>query len=205
MVHDRGHSFVFLPGVAPPTGTGDKWGKPAKHQISPPRPASETNPAAPAALSGLNYALVILMGAFIIAKVLVPFRHFLYPGNTNCTEEGARFSWRMMLRTKNGSTQFVVIDPASPSPSMIEPNQFLTSYQVRIMTKFPDMTLQAAHYIAEDFRRQGYSQIEVRARTSVSLNGRSPQMLIDPEVDLAPEKAGLMPAARIVPLRERLP
>jgi hypothetical protein len=33
-----------------------------------------------------------------------------------------------------------------------------------------------------------------------SLNGRQPQLLIDPEVDLAKEQVGLLPARWIVPL-----
>jgi len=40
----------------------------------------------------------------------------------------------------------------------------------------------------------------VRARVEVSLNGRQPQLLIDPNVDLAKEEAGLLPARWIVPL-----
>jgi len=34
----------------------------------------------------------------------------------------------------------------------------------------------------------------------VSLNGRQPQLLIDPNVDLAKERVGLLPARWIVPL-----
>lgn len=160
-------------------------------------------------LSRLNYAFVLLIAVFLFVQVSVPFRHFLYPGNTAWTEEGTRFSWRMMLRTKTGSTQFVVFavkdESFSSVPSIIEPITFLSNYQTRVMSKFPDMTLQAAHYLAEDLRNQGYSQIEIRARTGVSLNGRLPQMLIDPEIDLVPEKGGLKPASWILPLNEGLP
>ena len=48
--------------------------------------------------------------------------------------------------------------------------------------------------------REGYENVEVRARVMVSLNGRPPQLLIDPEVDLAKEEIGLLPARWIVPL-----
>jgi len=40
----------------------------------------------------------------------------------------------------------------------------------------------------------------VRARAMVSLNGREPQLLIDPNIDLAKEEVGLLPARWILPL-----
>ena len=64
----------------------------------------------------------------------------------------------------------------------------------------PDLILQFAHYRAEMKRREGYENVEVRARAMVSLNGREPQLLIDPNVDLAKEEAGLLPTRWILPL-----
>ena len=54
--------------------------------------------------------------------------------------------------------------------------------------------------LAELKRREGYENVEVRARAMVSLNGREPQLLIDPNVDLAKEDVGLLPVRWIVPL-----
>ena len=44
--------------------------------------------------------------------------------------------------------------------------------------------------------------MEVRARTFVSLNGRRPQPLVDPDVDLAAQPRDLSHASWIVPLRD---
>jgi hypothetical protein len=57
-----------------------------------------------------------------------------------------------------------------------------------------------AHHLAEEKRREGYADVEVRARVMVSLNGRQPQLLIDPNVDLAREEVSLLPVPWIVPL-----
>jgi len=62
------------------------------------------------------------------------------------------------------------------------------------------MILQLCHHIAEDLRPNGYPKIQVRARASVSLNGRTEQLLIDPDVDLAAEPRTLWPARWIKPL-----
>jgi vitamin K-dependent gamma-carboxylase len=37
---------------------------------------------------------------WLTIQVLIPLRHYLIPGDANWSEEGQRFSWRMMLRMK---------------------------------------------------------------------------------------------------------
>jgi hypothetical protein len=68
------------------------------------------------------------------------------------------------------------------------------------MSTKPELILQFGHYLAEEKRREGYDNVEVRARVMVSLNGRQPQLLIDPNVDLAKEEISFLPARWIVPL-----
>jgi hypothetical protein len=51
------------------------------------------------------------MAAWLILQLGLPFRHFLIPGDANWTEEGHRFSWRMMLRSKVGVARLTLFDP----------------------------------------------------------------------------------------------
>jgi len=67
------------------------------------------------------------------------------------------------------------------------------------------MVLQFSHYLAEEKRREGYENVEVRALVMASLNGRKSQLMIDPTVDLAKERMSLWPAYWILPLTEPLP
>jgi len=62
-----------------------------------------------------------------------------------------------------------------------------------MMATQPDMILEAAHVVADDFRRRGVRAPEVRADVLVSLNGRPRQRLVDPAVDLAAERDGVAP------------
>jgi hypothetical protein len=73
------------------------------------------------------------------------------------------------------------------------------------MAARPDMILQFAHYLADEMGKEGYGQVEVRADVEASLNGREPQLLIDPTVDLAKEPRTLGSASWIVPLVPPLP
>src|SRR5215213_1811892 len=141
-----------------------------------------------------------LLAAYLAVQLLLPLRHYLYPGNVSWTEEGHNFSWHMKLRTKVGEAVFTVTHPGSGHSWTIKPDDYLKSHQLTKMITKHDLIVQFAHYLAEQKRREGYDNVEVRASVMVSLNGRQPQLLIDPTVDLAKEQVSLLPARWIVPL-----
>lgn len=141
-----------------------------------------------------------LLAAYLIVQIFLPLRHYLYPGDVNWTEEGHNFAWHMKLRTKSGAAVFTVTHPPSGQTWTIKPEEHLKSHQLMKTITKPDLVLQFSHYLAEQKRREGYENVEVRAHVMVSLNGREPQLLIDPNVDLAKEEVSLLPAPWIVPL-----
>ena len=141
-----------------------------------------------------------LLAAYLAVQLLLPLRHYLYPGNVSWTEEGHNFAWHMKLRTKTGEAVFTVTHPRSGQTWTIKPEDHLKSHQLMKMTTKPDLILLFAHYLAEEKRREGFEEVEVRARVMVSLNGRHPQLLIDPNIDLTKEQVSLLPARWIVPL-----
>lgn len=147
---------------------------------------------------------IVLLGIYLALQLLIPLRHHLYPGDVNWTEEGHRFSWRMILLSKAGDVHFFATDPITNRTWEVNPRDYLTRRQLAKMATRPDMILQFSHYIANDLRRQGYDRIEVRANVLVSLNGRKPQPLIDPSANLAGQRNTLLGAPWIVRLREPL-
>jgi hypothetical protein len=151
-------------------------------------------------LSASQKLVVGLLAAYLAVQLLLPLRHYLYPGNVSWTEEGHNFAWHMKLRTKSGEAVFTVTHPRSGQTWTIKPEDYLESHQVIKMTTKPDLILLFGHHLAEEKRREGYDGVEVRARVMVSLNGRQPQLLIDPNVDLTKERVSLLPARWIVPL-----
>ena len=145
------------------------------------------------------------LAGWVAVQLLVPLRHLLYPGNVSWTEEGHRFAWHMKLRDKEARARFTVTDPADGHDLGGPPARYLTRIQTSKMAGQPDMILQFAHYIAEEARREGRPGVQVRAEVTASLNGREPQVLIDPQVDLAATPRNLRHAPWIVPLTEPLP
>lgn len=139
------------------------------------------------------------LAAWALLQIAIPLRAFAYPGPVAWTEEGFRFSWRVMLVEKNGQVDFQVRDPATGRTWVVHPREHLTPLQARMMSTQPDMILQYAHHLAASFREKGIDDPEVRADTWVALNGRPGRRLIDPDVDLARLSDGFAPKAWILP------
>ena len=133
-------------------------------------------------------------------QVGVPARSWVMGGHTSWTEEGHRFSWRMKLRSKVGRVVFHALDKEQGTHKIINPGDGLTAYQARRMSTRPRMIQQYAHHLAERLSTDGSGRWAVHVDARASLNGRSPQTLIDPKVDLAAQPLD-GPADWIVPLQ----
>lgn len=171
--------------------------------------AAESAPSqapAPAALpSWLRQAALALGAGYLALQVLLPLRYLAYGGNVLWHEQGMRFSWRVMVRAKGGGTTFVVYSPRTQRHYDVNPEQYLTRLQEAEMSNQPDLILQLAHHIHDDFKQQGYGDVEVRAESRAGLNGRRSAPLVDPKVDLARVRDGLAPASFILPAPPEAP
>ena len=149
-------------------------------------------------------ALVSLALCYALVQVAMPLRAHIYPGNVLWSEEGMRWSWRVMCREKNGDITYFARLRDEDRTIIVPPRRYLTDQQEREFSGQPDLILQLAHTIGEDLRAQGHDP-EVRVEAWVSLNGRSPALLIDPDVDLLDIRDGLAPADWILPAPEGPP
>ena len=158
-------------------------------------------PAPPARARSLSWpvrAAFALGVVFLAVQVLVPLRHVAYPGNVRWTEEGYRFSWRVLVTEKTGLVRFRVTSLATERERLVYPEAYLTPVQVERMSYQPDMILATAHIIRDDFINRGHERVEVRVDAYVTYNGRPAARLIDPDVDLARIDAGIGPKHWIV-------
>lgn len=59
----------------------------------------------------LSFGVLLFVIVWTSTQTLIPFRHNFIPGDANWTEQGQKFSWRMMLRTTNaGHVTYYVED-----------------------------------------------------------------------------------------------
>ena len=117
-------------------------------------------------------------------QLLFPFRYLLYPGDLFWTEQGYRFSWRVMLMEKAGTAFFYVTDPETGNRGEVNNCDFLTPNQEKMMATQPDLILQYAQIIREEVESRGLKNPIINAEVYVTLNGSRSKPFIDPEVDL---------------------
>ncbi len=136
---------------------------------------------------------------FFLFQLLFPWRYVLYPGDLFWTEEGYRFSWRVMLMEKAGTATFYVKDARTGREGEVVNSEFLNSQQEKQMAMQPDMILQYAHFLAGYYQKPGAPKPRVRAEVYVTLNARPSRLLIDPTVDLTHIEDGWQPKIWILP------
>ncbi len=130
-------------------------------------------------------ALKYFLTTFFIIQLLLPFRYLLYPGELFWHEQGFRFGWRVMLMEKAGYVTYTVSDPSTGRSSQVAPSEYLSPWQEKQLSTQPDLILQFAHFLDEEFRKEGINDPVVTAKAYVTLNGERSRLLIDPAVDLS--------------------
>lgn len=138
---------------------------------------------------------------FFAIQLLLPWRYLLYPGELFWTEEGYRFSWRVMLMEKSGYTTFKIVDGKTKKFFYVENKDFLTPFQEKQMSSQPDFILEYAHYLGDHFASQGHQNVEVYTDSYVTLNGRLSERYIDPKVNLYNEKESFQHKHWILPFK----
>lgn len=126
-----------------------------------------------------------VVAVFLVIQLLLPWRYLLYPGELFWTEQGFRFSWRVMLMEKAGYAQFSIYSPMQDKNFVVDNGDFLTPFQEKQMSFQPDFILEYAHYLADHFESQGHGKVEVYVESYVALNGRKSRPYIDPTINLA--------------------
>ncbi|MEM6396874.1 MAG: HTTM domain-containing protein [Bacteroidota bacterium] len=128
--------------------------------------------------------IYITLAVLIFIHCALPFRHHLFGPNVAWTEEGHRYSWRMMLRTKSGTGYFRLVDRNTGEERRVYPSQKLNSKQTRKLYTHPDMILDFAHHLAK-LEAEAGNDVAVYAHISVRLNDGEYGQFVDTEVDLS--------------------
>ncbi|MEO0525799.1 MAG: HTTM domain-containing protein [Bacteroidota bacterium] len=130
--------------------------------------------------------LLLTCGIYILIQLCLPIRHHFFKDDVLWTEEGHRLSWRMMLRTRSGSTQFKIVSKQKGTTMRVKLSDYLTKKQRRKVAAFPDFMWQFAQHLKKEYAKKGES-IEVYVTSKVSINGKPYSTFVNPETDLANE------------------
>lgn len=146
--------------------------------------------------------IVVILGLFFSIQLLLPFRYALYPNELFWTEEGYRFSWRVMLMEKVGISTFKIVDKETGNFFYVDNKDFLTPFQEKQMSFQPDFILEYAHYLGDHFKSQGHKNVQVFVESYVALNGRLSVPFIDKTVDLYAQKESFKTKTWILPFKD---
>ncbi len=145
-----------------------------------------------------------IISVFLVFQLLFPFRYFLYKNELFWTEEGFRFSWRVMIMEKAGYTQFIVKDGITKKEIRVNNSSFLTTFQEKQMSFQPDFILEYAHFLKSQYKKRGVQKPEIYVDSYVALNGRLSQKYIDPKINLANEYESFQAKTWILPFNDAI-
>jgi hypothetical protein len=147
---------------------------------------------------------LVIITCFLVFQIAFPFRYLGYKDELFWTEEGFRFSWRVMLMEKAGYTQFTVTDAKTHQTMMVNNGCFLTTFQEKQMAFQPDFILEYAHFLHDFYQEQGINDPEVRVESYVALNGRLSKPYIDPKINLSKEYESFQHKNWILPFNDAI-
>lgn len=131
----------------------------------------------------LSKGAVIILSIFMLFQLLLPLRQHFIKGDILWTDEAHRLSWRMMLRSRGGYTNFIVKNKQTGERSFYPLETVLTPKQkVRLNT--PDMIWQMTQYIKKEYEAKGI-EVAIYVDSWVSINGREYSRFVNPEVDFS--------------------
>ena len=125
--------------------------------------------------------LIAGLAAFFAVQIILPLRHYAFPGPVLWTEEGHKLSWRMMLRSKTGSIHFLIKNPETRTELKHFPSsKELSRAQLRALPSHPDLI-----YFYVQHLKTIYPNQEIFAVSKKSINYRIRKPFIDPKADLS--------------------
>ena len=149
--------------------------------------------------------LRLFLLVWLTFQILFPLRFLCYAGPVNWTEEGFRFSWRVMLIEKTGKIEYRIKTSETETEIRIYPRKQLAPFQYKMLCTQWDMILEYAHHLKNEFENKGHQNVSVFADSFVSLNGRKSQRGIDPKIDLTTiSPDSWVPRFWVLPLGEDL-
>lgn len=142
------------------------------------------------------------LAILLFLQLLIPLRHNLYEGELFWTEQGYKFSWRVMLVEKKGNISFTITDEKNDKRIVINNEDYLTPFQEKQMSFQPDMILQFAHYLKSEFIENGYVNPIITVDSYVNLNGRLSRRFIKKDVNLLQYTESFKQKEWIIPLND---
>ena len=127
----------------------------------------------------------LFLSIYLFFQIIIPFRHYLYPGHVDWNGLGQRFAWRMKIMYKDVDMHFYLIEVGETEKREVNPTFFLNDKQLTNLMYYPDFIPPVARYIKEEGIRKGLKNPKVVANFHVGFNGEKMKPLVPSAIDLS--------------------
>ncbi len=152
-----------------------------------------------AAFSPNNKLVLIGLGCYFAFQFLFPLRHHLITDNIIWSGISRNFSWHMKVQDRGMEEVSLLIinkDGGETIPfSKEQINKRINNLQIQTMVQTPSMVWQFSNWLEKRLnyelkksKGKTFDDLEIYSRIKTSFNGREPQYIIDPSVDLTQVK-----------------
>lgn len=138
-------------------------------------PATQTRPA--------KKWFTVFIILWCSVQVLLPLRHWLYPGRVAWNLDGFYFSWMMKLNTRLGAGVFYV--DTDQGRQTVDPDEQLSPMQAAAARTNPNEMVKYSRYLRQQFEAKGLRVDRVTNDVKIRLNDRPEKPFADPDVDLS--------------------
>ena len=124
--------------------------------------------------------------AFVVIQVVLPLRHYAYPGYTDWTGEGQLLAWRMKIQHRVfDRITFRIIDKETGLSKQVLPENHITIQQYKKLATAPQMLVLFAEYIERlALEKNPASKYGVSCNSKVKFNGSDYAFIVDPNLDI---------------------
>lgn len=135
--------------------------------------------------TGRWFPVRALIGAYMTFQLLFPLRWIFLPGNVDWTSVGLRFSWRMKSTVREVDTLKFLVTNDKGEHGEVGANTYLNTLQLEVLPRDPRMVIDFARFALADMKKRGLPADHIPTDIVVRFNGRQPQPLFPPGLDVA--------------------
>jgi hypothetical protein len=127
----------------------------------------------------------VVLAIHFVVQILLPVRHYAYPGNVNWTTEGDLWAWRMLITDPKQESVFTVKSKATGRECVLDVTDYVLNAHTLKLGFRPDMMAQFGRRVADHYWQEKRERVEVHVYSKVSVNGSPWGQVVSPETDLA--------------------
>jgi vitamin K-dependent gamma-carboxylase len=127
----------------------------------------------------------VVLAIYFVIQIVLPLRHYAYPGNVNWTTEGDLWAWRMLIVDARHQSLFTVKSNATGNECLLDVTNYVDEAQAEKLGFRPDMMAQFGHHVADIYWTRKRERVSVHVYPRVSINGHDWAQIVAPDTDLA--------------------